>query len=78
MMPLSTCLLQRRGEPRMAVPERVDGDAGERVEVALAGLVPQPDAFAAHERDRLPGVGVHDVAHGALPKWKTAANAAVS
>ncbi|MND00631.1 hypothetical protein D3C83_193180 [compost metagenome] len=44
--------------------EGIDGDAGEGVEVLSARLVVQPHALAAHERHRLPGVGVHDVTHG--------------
>jgi hypothetical protein len=52
---------------RVVVPERVHRDAGERIEVLSAGLVPQPDALAAHERDRLAGVRVHDMAHGGAP-----------
>ena len=55
---------ERVHQARMIVAERVHGDAGERVQVLLARLVVQPDALAAHERHRLPGVGVHHVAHG--------------
>ena len=81
-------LRQGPGQPGMRIAESVYRDAGERVEVLLALLVPEPDAFAAHEGDRLAGVGVHDVGHAALPenakyecqwlKCKTAARAAVS
>ena len=58
---------ERAHEARVVVAERVHRDAGERIEVLLAGLVPQPHALAAHERDRLAGVGVHDMAHGVAP-----------
>src|SRR5918995_1384314 len=47
----------------MAIAERVDGDTRQRVEVLFAGIVPQPDAFAAHEGHRLAGVGVHHMGH---------------
>ena len=58
---------ERAHQARVVVPERVDRDAGERIEVLLARLIPQPYALASHERDRLAGVGVHDVAHGVAP-----------
>jgi len=54
---------QNPREPGVRVAERVDGDAGQRVQVAAAGLVPQPDAFAVRERQRQPAVSVHDVRH---------------
>jgi hypothetical protein len=59
---------QRLLEFRVAVAERVHRDAGQRIEVFLAGFVPQPHAFASHERHRLAGVRVHDVAHGGSPQ----------
>jgi hypothetical protein len=49
-------------QPRVCVAEAVDGDAGERVEVAASGRIPQPRAFAAYERDWQSLVGVHQVA----------------
>src|SRR5258708_5527138 len=58
---------ERAHQARVVVAERIHSDAGERVEILLAGLVPQPYALAAHERDRLAGVRVHDMAHGATP-----------
>jgi len=61
---------ERAGELRMPVAERVDGDAGERIEVLPAFLVPEPHAFAAHEGDALARVGVHDMGHDGLPKAK--------
>ena len=52
-------------EARVAVPEAGHGDARQRIEILLAGLVPQPGAFAAHERHREACVGRHDVGgHG--------------
>jgi hypothetical protein len=47
----------------MGVAQRVHGDAGEGIEVLAAVLVPEPNALAAHECDRLAGVGVHDMGH---------------
>src|SRR3954465_5600038 len=67
---------QRLGEPRVAVAERVHGDAGERVEVLAAVLVPEPDTFAADEGDVLPRVRAHEVGHQ-HSQSKTAAPAAV-
>jgi hypothetical protein len=55
----------------MAIAQRVHCNAGQRVEVFLAGIVPQPDAFAAHEGHRLAGVGVHDMGHRVSLKRKT-------
>src|SRR5438270_12347306 len=45
------------GKARVRVAEGVHRDAGERVEVLPAFLVAEPQAYAANERDRLPGVG---------------------
>src|SRR5437868_8905109 len=67
---------QRLREPRVAVAERVHRDAGERVEVLAAVLVPEPDAFAADEGDVLSRVRVHEVGHQ-YSQSKTAAPAAV-
>ncbi len=61
---------ESRSQPGMRIAERVHRDARQRIEVFLAGFVPQPHAFAAHERHRLAGVRVHDVAHGAIPRMK--------
>jgi hypothetical protein len=67
------CSVSARTRRGVVVAERVHRDAGERVEIFLTGLVPQPYALAAHERDRLAGVRVHHLAHGVTPfKCKTA------
>jgi len=59
---------ERARQPGVSIAKGVHRDAGEGVEILLARLVPEPHAFAAHEGHRLPGVGVHDVGHRALPK----------
>jgi len=47
----------------MAQP--VHRHAGDRIEIALAGFVPQIGAFAAHKGDGLAGIGIHQVfGHG--------------
>ena len=52
-------LADRLHEPRVAVPELHDRDAGQEVEVLIALVVPEPRALAAHELDRVAGVGRH-------------------
>ena len=39
------------GDGGVTVPEAGDGEPREQVEVALAGFVPKPGAFAPHEGD---------------------------
>ena len=51
----------RGHQARMVVAERVDGDAGETVEILAAGFVPQPDALSACEVDGQVRVRVHHV-----------------
>src|SRR5205823_2639691 len=54
-------LVARGGERRrMAVAEADDGDAGDEVEVAAAGVVLEPDALAARERHAVAGVRGED------------------
>ena len=60
-MSVAGLIRERLHQPRMAVAQRADRDAGERVEIALARLVPEPDTLAALEGDRLAGVGVHQM-----------------
>ncbi len=55
---------QGLGQARVGIAERVHRDARQGIEVLLALLVPQPDAFAFDESDVLPGVRVHDMRHG--------------
>jgi hypothetical protein len=50
-----------RDQPRVGVAQPVHGNARERVEISFARFIPQPCAFAAHERDRQSLVGVHQV-----------------
>src|SRR5690606_24873690 len=50
----------RRGERGVGVAERVDGDAGEQVEVALAVGVPHVRALAAHQDALRRAERVHD------------------
>jgi len=45
----------------VAVPQRIDADAGGKVEVLPALGVPRNHALARHQRDRAAGVGVEDV-----------------
>jgi hypothetical protein len=45
--------------PRMAVAEQRHRDAAEEVQVLVAIVVPQARARAAHELDRVAGVGAH-------------------
>ena len=55
-------LLGHGAHPRgVGHAEAVDGDAGREVDVFLAVLVPDERALAAHDRDRVAGVGVGDV-----------------
>ena len=58
---LGDLVLQGRHELGVVVPQRIHGDAGERVEVLLAVHVPHSHALAARHRDRQPAVGVHGV-----------------
>ena len=46
-----------RAHLRVAVPQRADGDAGEKIEILAAVRVPQPAAAAAHHGRRKPVVG---------------------
>ncbi len=49
-MPDLLCLVLQRGdEMRMGMAERIDGDAGGEIEIALPVLRDQPDALAAFE-----------------------------
>src|SRR4051794_6040757 len=48
-------LLQRRHQMRMAMAERVHGDAAAEIQITLAVGPDQPDALAALERDVGPG-----------------------
>ncbi len=43
---------------RMAVAKRVDADAAQQVEVFVAMLVNDVHTLAAHEKDRVPFVGL--------------------
>jgi hypothetical protein len=52
---LGHLVLQRRHQLRVVVAQRVDGDAGQAVEVALAVGVPDPAASAVRQRDRQRG-----------------------
>ena len=59
------CLLgERLDQARMGMPERIDGDARERVEIALAVFVKDQRTLSVGERDRQAGVGIHQVRHG--------------
>jgi hypothetical protein len=50
---------------RMGMAQPVHRHPGDRIEITLAGLIPQVGAFAAHERDGLAGIGVHQMCcHG--------------
>ena len=40
------------GDIGVRVPKGVGGDAGDEVEIFLAGVVPEAGALAAHEGDR--------------------------
>jgi len=68
---------EQAGEREALEKAQALADAGKRIEIFLSGFVPEPHALAAHEGDRLAGVGVHDVGHLCSPEWKTAAKAAV-
>ena len=48
------------GHTRVRMAERCHAQPAEEVEVALAGVVPQPAALAPHERHRWVGVGGHE------------------
>ena len=50
----------RLDDGRVRVAEHVDGDAGDQVEIALAGLVPYLGALAAHQGQWRGGVRRHD------------------
>ena len=52
-------LLERRHEPRMCVPEGIDCDACQAIEVLVAFGVPHPAAPAMRHRHRQATVGVH-------------------
>ena len=45
------------------VAQAADRHARDAVQIALALRIPQPATFAAHERDREPGVSVHHMRH---------------
>src|SRR5260370_14988562 len=45
----------------MGVAEQVDGDAGDQVEVLVAGVVVDEAALPANERHREPAAGLHEV-----------------
>ena len=50
------------------VAQRADAEPADRVQVTVSVLVPEPGPFAALERDRQGGVGVHQVVvHGMVP-----------
>src|SRR5713101_2520044 len=46
---------------RVGVAEQVDGDAGDQVEVLVAGVVVDEAALPANERNREPAAGLHEV-----------------
>ena len=51
--------LESRNEAGMRMAEGVDGDAGPKIEIAVAVLGDQPRAFSAREDDILTGVDAH-------------------
>jgi hypothetical protein len=53
-------------QARMRMPQPVDRDAGQRVELFFALFIGEPRPSAVRERDGKPVVGVHQVRHGAL------------
>ena len=55
---LAGLLGQRRDEMRVAVAERIDGDAGAEIEIALAVVGDQPAALAPLERQGRPREGI--------------------
>ena len=61
---LGDLVLQRRHQLGVGVAERVDGDAGQRVEVFAALGVPDAAALAVRQRERQAAVGVHHVRGG--------------
>ncbi len=70
-------LLQGWHQLGVRVPERIDGDAAQRIEVGLAVHVPDAATLAVRELDRQAPVGVHDVRlhrggwqHGSSPDRK--------
>src|SRR6056297_326242 len=60
----SDLVADRFGQYRVGVPKAAYRDPADRVQVALSVLVEQPCAFAALERHRHPGVGIHQVGIG--------------
>ena len=56
-------LRERRDQARMCMPEAVDRDAGECIEIFSALLVGEPRAAAVREGDRQAAIGVHQVRH---------------
>jgi hypothetical protein len=52
-------ILDRPGEVRVAVPEQIDGDAAGEIQILLALLAEQINAFAAHRPDRRAGINGH-------------------
>ena len=64
MRELPRLLANGREPGRVAVAERVDGDARGEVEVGVAVGVPEGGALAFYEDDLWPGVGLEDVAEG--------------
>jgi hypothetical protein len=41
------------------MPEAVDGNPSQPIQVALALFIPHPDAFTLDKGNWLPGVGIH-------------------
>ena len=54
-------LLQSRHQLGVVMPQRVDGNTAQRVQVGLAVDVPHAAALSMRERQRQSAVGVHDV-----------------
>ena len=61
---LAHLLLQGGHQLRMGVAQRVHGNAGQRIQIAVAVHVPQAAACAALHGHRQAGVGVHGVRRG--------------
>jgi hypothetical protein len=48
------------GHLRVGVAQVADRQAGDEIEIFLAGIIPHPAALALNQHQGLPAIGVHD------------------
>src|SRR5579863_5740683 len=58
---LSRLLLDRQEQIRVSMPKNIDGNSPDKIDVFTAFKIVDLRAASTHNRDRLTGVGVHQV-----------------